>query len=282
MIVASEPANAEQATLWNGRVGDTWVAQQEMLDRLFLPFERLLADVVRISGARHVLDIGCGAGATSIAAARAIGPHGRCTGIDISVPLIEAARRRAEAADMETMDFIAGDAQVHPFPPDSFDAIISRFGVMFFDAPDAAFANLRRAACAGADMTLIAWRSREENSFMTVAERAAGPWLPQLSGLNAGDPGQFAFADPERTARLLSSGWSDIDIQPVDIECTLTGDDLRTYATSMGRVGAILPDLDEQTRAAILDAVMGAYEEFVSDGRARFTAANWLIRARAA
>jgi 2-polyprenyl-3-methyl-5-hydroxy-6-metoxy-1,4-benzoquinol methylase len=97
MIAVEEQANSAQAALWNSRVGETWVALQQMLDRLFLPFERILANAVAASGARRVLDIGCGAGATSIAAAEAIAPQGRCTGVDVSVPLIEAARRRAHA-----------------------------------------------------------------------------------------------------------------------------------------------------------------------------------------
>lgn len=281
MTASNQPANIAQAALWNSRVGETWVAQQRMLDRLFLPFEQLLSDIVQASGARHVLDIGCGAGATSIAAARAVAPAGHCTGIDISQPLIEAARRRAEAADVAALDFIAGDAQTYPFAPDRFDTIISRFGVMFFGAPEAAFANLSRAARPGAKLTVIAWRCQEENPFMTAAERAAEPWLPDLAIRNCDDPGQFAFADPDRIRRILANGWRSIDIQPIDVQCTLPAQDLQVYAMTMGRVGARLPDLAEEARERVSAAVMRAYEPFVSDGTARFTAACWLIGARA-
>lgn len=275
-------ANQAQATLWNGGGGEVWVEQQRMLDRLFLPFERLLADAVQTGGARDVLDIGCGAGATTIAAARSLAQQGHCTGLDISVPLIEAARRRVEAAGVANAQFIVGDAQPHAFAPARFDTVISRFGVMFFDDPEAAFANLRRAVTADGGLTFIAWRDAKENPFMATAERAAAPFLPGLTDRDPAAPGQFAFADAERIRRILTAGWRDIDIEPLDVRCTLSEDDLNTYVTRMGRVGLLLPELDDTTRARVVTTVRRAFEHYVSAGVARFTAACWLVRARAA
>lgn len=273
--------NQAQAALWNSRGGEAWVEQQILLDRLFLPFERLLADAVGSSSARNILDIGCGAGATTRAAARRLGPQGQCTGLDISVPLITAARRRAESEGLANVHFIAGDAQHHAFEPETFDAIISRFGVMFFDDPAAAFANLRRAVRPDADLTFIAWRSVEDNPFMATAERAAAPFLPELAPRDPGAPGQFAFADADRVRRILETEWRDIDIKPLDVPCTLSLKDLATYVTRIGRVGQILPDLDEATRTTVIHAVTQAFEPFVTDGVARFTAACWRVHARA-
>lgn len=275
------PANEEQSTRWNSRVGETWVAQQRMLDRLFLPFERVLADAVLASGARNVLDIGCGAGATSIAVARALGSSGQCTGLDISLPLVEAARRKAEAAGVANAHFIRADAQTHAFAPASHDAVISRFGVMFFDDPLAAFANLRRAARSGAALSCIAWRSPRDNPFMIAAEKAAAPLLPQLPPVEPGAPGQFAFVDPDRVSAILSGSWQGVKIEPLDVECELSEADLRTYATSMGRVGTMLADLDAETREAVTTAVTRAFDPYLSNGFARFTAACSIITARA-
>lgn len=273
--------NQAQSDLWNSRGGEVWVEQQQLLDRLFLPFERLLSKAVAASGARSILDIGCGAGATTLAAARRLAPEGRCTGLDISAPLITAARRRAEAEGLTNAHFIAGDAQDHAFAPHSFDAVISRFGVMFFDDPTAAFANLRRAARDGGDLTFIAWRGMAENPFMVAAEQASAPYLPALAPREPAAPGQFAFADAQRIRDILKPEWSDIDIQPLDVPCTLSPDDLTTYAARMGRVGQMLPDLDEATRTTVMQAVNQAFEPFMIDGVARFTAACWLVRARA-
>lgn len=273
--------NQTQSALWNSRGGEVWVEQQELLDRLFLPFERLLADAAASGAARNVLDIGCGAGATTLAVARRLAPQGQCTGLDISVPLITAARRRVEREGLANARFIAGDAQRHEFEPESFDAIISRFGVMFFDDPSSAFANLRKAVRPGADLTFIAWRSPGDNPFMAAAERAAAPFLPELAPRDPAAPGQFAFADADRVRRILETEWRDIDIQPLDVPCTLSADDLATYAVRMGRVGQMLPDLAEATRTTVIRAVTQAFEPYVTDGVARFNAACWRVHARA-
>lgn len=240
-----------------------------------------MADEVAAGDARNTLDIGCGAGATTLAAARRLAPAGQCTGLDISAPLIAAARRRANSEGLTNAHFIAGDAQGHAFAPDSFDAVISRFGVMFFDDPTEAFANLGRAVRRGAGLTFIAWRSAGDNPFMVTAEQAAAPYLPKLEPRDPSAPGQFAFADADRVRGILEPAWRDIDIQPLDVPCTLSADDLATYAARMGRVGQMLPDLDEATRTAVIDAVNQAFSLFVADGVARFTAACWMVRARA-
>lgn len=281
MIQAAPDPNEAQARLWNARVGEVWVEQQEMLDGLLRPFEQPLMEAVARSGAGDVLDIGCGAGATTLAAARLLGEQGRCTGVDISVPLIEAARRRAETEGLGNCRFVAADAQQHPFNAAAFDAVISRFGVMFFADPAAAFANLRRATRPGGGLTFIAWRGPEENPFMTTAERTAAPLLPELPARDPAGPGQFAFADPARVQDILgAAGWRDIDVEPLDVVCTLSAADLDVYAARMGPVGALLPDLDETRRHRITAAVRQAFEIYVTAGSAHVTAACWLVRAR--
>lgn len=281
MTQAGTRPNEAQAKLWNARAGEAWVEQQAMLDRLLRPFETPLMQALDASGAGEVLDVGCGAGATTLAAARRLGGRGRATGVDISVPLIEAARRRAGAAGLENCRFIAADAQQHAFEPGVFDAVISRFGVMFFDDPVAAFANLKRASRPGAGLAVIAWRGAGENPFMTAAEQAAAPLLPELPARDPVAPGQFAFADADRVREILTAaGWEDAVIDPLDVACTLSRADLEIYAAKMGPVGGLLPDLEPARRDRILAAVRGAFEAWVSDDTARFTAACWLVRAR--
>src|SRR5688572_3590636 len=138
-------ANEEMAALWNGASGQTWVDEQPLLDEMFRPIEVLLSDEIARLRPRAVLDIGCGAGSTTLAAAQQLAAGGNAVGIDVSAPLIEAARGRARR-DGATASFICADAQTHAFAPAAFDMMISRFGVMFFEDPVAAFANLHRAA----------------------------------------------------------------------------------------------------------------------------------------
>jgi ubiquinone/menaquinone biosynthesis C-methylase UbiE len=189
--------------------------------QLFKPFEDLLVEAVVAASAARVLDTGCGTGSTTLALARRLGSNGRCVGIDISDAMIAAARDRAERSGTSA-SFIRADAQVHAFEPASFDMIISRFGVMFFADSIRAFASLWRAARDNAALRFIAWRSAAENPFMTTAERAAAPLFPNIPARHPGAPGQFAFADQHHVSGILkASGWAEIDIQPIDVACTM-------------------------------------------------------------
>ena len=270
----------EQMKLWNGPAGHAWVDGQEMLDGLFKPFEDRLADAVAAGSRRHVLDVGCGTGSTTLAAARRIGATGHCVGIDISEPMLATARIRAEREGARAT-FICADAKTHAFDAATFDLIISRFGVMFFDDPVRAFANLRGAVTKGGELRAITWRSPAENPFMTTAERAAAPMLPPMPPRQPDAPGQFAFADERRVRRILEqSGWTSIDLQPMDAECVLPQTMLRPYVTRLGPVGMILQDADEQTRTRVTETILAAFEPFVRGAEVRFTAACWMIAAR--
>lgn len=271
----------EQGALWNGAAGAAWVDEQELLDRVLGPFGEMLVEAVAARSARRVLDVGCGTGATTLAVARRLGREGHCTGIDISEPMIAAARSRAEA-ERAPASFIRADAQRHGFEPGSFEMIVSRFGVMFFDDPVAAFANLRRAAGEGAGLRFVAWRSPEENPFMTTAERAAAPLLPELPARRPDAPGPFAFADADRVARILEeSGWTEIGVRPVDVPCAFPEKDLVRYLSRIGPVSLALREADAPTRARVLAAVRDAFDPYVHGAEVRYTAACWLVDARA-
>jgi SAM-dependent methyltransferase len=270
-----------QAAVWNGVAGEAWVEAQETLDQILKPHEVLLLDADFADGTRNVLDVGCGTGSTTLAVARRLGADGQSTGIDISEPMIAAARARAER-DATPARFILGDAQRYAFEPFAFDAIVSRFGVMFFDDPVRAFANLRGATRAGGELRFIAWRSPEENPFMTTAERAAAPLLPSLPPPDPDAPGRFSFADGRRVRRILDeSGWTAIDVRPVDVACTLPERELTGYATRFGPLGRVLHDADDHTRANVVAAVRAAFDPYVHGSEVRFDAACWMVGARA-
>jgi SAM-dependent methyltransferase len=277
----ASPANEEQAALWNGPAARAWVTQQALLDGMFEPLEHLLAQALPAAGGGRLLDVGCGTGGTTLAFARRLGAAAQCTGIDISAPMIALARERAQR-EASSATFVAADAQVHAFEPAGFDHIVSRFGVMFFDDPVAAFANLRCAARPGATMQFLAWRSAAENPFMTTAERAAAPLLPQLPPRRPGGPGQFAFAERDRVAAILrDSGWTVAEIRPVDVTCGFPERELASYVRWMGPVGNVLQGADEATREKVVAAVTAAFAPFVSGNEVRYTAACWHVSARA-
>jgi SAM-dependent methyltransferase len=271
----------DQTTLWNGPSGHIWVEAQEALDKMFQPFEDLLVDAVAAKSPGAVLDVGCGTGSTTLAVARRLGTEHRCIGIDISQPMIAAARGRAEH-EHSPARFICADAQVHAFDRGTFGAIMSRFGVMFFDDSVRAFANLRHAASDNAEIRFVAWRSAAETSFMTTAERAAAPLLPNLQARRPDGPGQFAFADAERVQRILAeSGWTEIDISPIDVGCTVPQNELAGFALRLGPLGRILQDTDDRTRAGVAETVRAAFASYVHGDDVRFTASCWMVTARA-
>lgn len=283
MVETRAPTGNDQAALWGGGGAAGWVVLQDLLDRLFQPFEELLVRTVEAVRAMHVLDVGCGTGGTTLAIARHLAGAGSCTGVDISEPMIGAARARAaRAGNSVAVDFIVADAQTHLFPPARFDAIVSRFGVMFFDDVVAAFTNLRRAAKAGAALRAVVWRSAGENPFMTAAERAAAPLLPNLPARRPNEPGQFGFADRAHVHELLErAGWSDVDLQPIDVSCAMSEDALEPYLTHLGPVGRALQQADDALRARVIAAVRPAFDDYVRRGEVRFTAACWMVNASA-
>lgn len=279
-MTATQRIDDEQAKPWNGTAGCAWVEAQALLDRTLQPFEDLLVEAVSDSGARQVLDIGCGTGSTTRAVGRLLGAAGRCLGNDISEPMIAAARGLAER-EGSPASFVCADAQTHAFEPAAFDMIISRFGVMFFDDSVQAFANLRRAARSGGRLQCVVWRSAAENPFMTTAERAAAPLLPNLPARRADEPGQFGLADAQRVRSMLEeSGWGEVDIRAIDVPCTLPENELTRYGTRFGPVGRFLQEADPQTRAQVAAVVRAAFDPFVHGAEVRFTAACWMVGAR--
>ena len=281
-VDATQSTGDAQAKHWNEVAGPGWVAAQPTLDRMFKPFDDLLLAAVPAGFAGQVLDVGCGTGSTTLAVARVLGASGACTGIDVSAPMLTAARARAERENAPAT-FIRADAQRHAFAPARFDLLLSRFGVMFFDDVVQALANLRRAASERAALRFIVWRSAAENPFMTVAERAVAPFLPSPPPRAANAPGQFAFADRAKVVGILTdSGWTGIDIRPVDVACAMPEAELIGYFTRVGPLTRALPAIDEQARAPIVATVRAAFDPYVFGAEVRFSAGCWIIDARAA
>lgn len=279
-MTAVRSSGTEQDAIWNGGGGRVWVAEQDLLDAAFRSIETMLADAVEAASARRVLDIGCGTGATTLAAARRIAPDGECVGVDLSRAMIVAARARA-GIDALPARFVCADAQSHAFLPEAADMVISRFGIMFFDDPEAAFANLRGGLRRDGVLHGIVWRGAGENPFMTAAERAAEPLLPGVSRRVPDAPGQFGLADADRTATILArSGWREIHIVPVDVPCAFPAGELDRYLSQLGPVGRALQDADASMRARVMDAIRPAFADYLHDAEVRFDAACWIIRAR--
>ncbi len=273
-------ANAAQVAYWNETAGRTWADFQDPIDRQIRPLG--LAAMQRLAPApgEQVVDVGCGCGDTSLELARRVGPEGGVLGLDISAPMLEVARSRAETAGLRNLTFHEADAQTASLPGDR-DAVFSRFGVMFFADPEAAFANLRRSLRPGGRLAFVCWRPLPENLWIHLPAEAAAGLVPPAPPPEPGTPGPFAFADPDRVRRILAeAGFTGIEISPHDE--AIGGLDLEgTVGMSVwrGPLGAILrerPDL-----APVLhDRVRTAVSPWLRGDAVYMPSATWLVSAR--
>lgn len=280
MTTPDKTPNRDQSALWNAASGPVWVTLNPILDRTMAPFAERVVEEAFPGEGKRVLDIGCGGGATTLAMAKKLGARGVCVGVDISEPLLDLAKKRAEAAGASA-ELLLADAQTHAFTPASFDAVISRFGVMFFDAPEAAFANIRTAMRPSAKLAFVAWRTPAENPFMITPAVAAAPLLPDLAQYNPDAPGPFAFSDRARIESILGkSGWKDVSVAPFDVPTQVPEADLHEYITKIGPVGRAFGKADAPTQKKVAQVVREALDPFMKDGAAHFTASVWLVTAR--
>lgn len=274
------PTNAAQVEYWNAAVGDTWVRLHEQLDRQIAPFGRAAMRALGAARGERILDIGCGCGETSLDLARQVGAEGQVTAVDISRAMLAVGRDSARAAGISNVDFRECDAQTGALGRAAFDGAFSRFGVMFFADPVAAFQNIRAALKPAGRLAFACWRPLEENVWMRVPIEAARPFLPPMTPPDPLGPGPYALSDPRRVESILAgAGFGDITITPFD---TLigSGDVDRTLgmALQVGPLGSALreyPDLTDSVSAAVRDA-LAAYD--TPDG-VMMPGAVWIVRA---
>lgn len=283
-------ATITQAEYWNGEVGQRWARSQAVLDAVFAPLTDALFAGAALRPGERVLDIGCGAGATALIAAEAVGAAGRVLAADLSEPLIGVARARPSAEGAAPIDWIVADAETRDFGAEGFDRVISRFGVMFFSDQRAAFANLRRALAPRGRLTFLCWRAMAENPWVTVPRAAVLPLVPDAAPPDLEGPGPFRFADPDGLRRLLTeTGFSDVVLTPATRDLVLgRGGDGSARAAAeaaaavvveLGPVSRLLRDAEPTLRQAARAAVVAALLPHAEGGAVRLEAGCWLVSA---
>jgi SAM-dependent methyltransferase len=277
--------HGDQIAFWNGVAGAQWVAEQARTDIMLAPVAEALMARAAIRTGENAVDIGCGCGSTTLAVAAAVGPTGRVLGLDVSAPMLARARERSAALD--TVDYVCADATTHAFPTPFADLLISRFGVMFFGDPVAAFANLRRALKPGGRLVFACWRAFDQNHWMQVPLYAAYAHVPRLPRPGPEDPGPFSFAEPERVTRILTqAGFAAPRFDPVDLTLDLAGgkglDAAVVQARSIGAASRALQDQPEAARTAAIAAIREALAKHQVGGKVPLPGAIWLVETRVA
>lgn len=282
-MIAYEGPNAEQIRYWNEVMGPQWAAIDTTLSAQIRPHGLRALERLALALGERVIDIGCGGGETTAEIARRVGPGGRAVGIDISEPL--AARARTSTAEFGHAEIRIADAQITSFEPQAFDALFSRFGVMFFANPEAAFSNLLGALRPGGRMAFVCWRDLSENPWMVLPAMAVAKHLP-IKRPEPNAPGPFAFADCERVRGILErAGFVNVNREKVDEPMQVAAGESLDGAVALlmriGPAGAALrdakagPELIDAVRVSIREAIA----PFENGAGVVIPSASWVVTA---
>jgi SAM-dependent methyltransferase len=275
--------NQEQSEYWNEQAGPRWVAAQERIDAMIEPLG--LEGIQRAAPApgERALDVGCGCGQTALALAERVGPSGRVLGIDLSEPMLALARDRA--AGLDQARFVRADAQTHDFGDERFDVIFSRFGVMFFADPVAAFANLRGALAPAGRLVFVCWQSPARNGWATVPMQAVLRHIAPPPAADPDAPGPFAFADADRVEKILrEAGFAEVAVESSEGTLSLGGsgtlDEAVEFGLNIGPGSRLLADQPPETAAAARASVREALAPFERPDGVHVPRATWIASAR--
>jgi SAM-dependent methyltransferase len=279
MTATDASPNAGQVDFWNNSAGPVWVAAQAVLDAQLRELGLCAIDALAPSQGETLIDVGCGCGDTTLELARRVGPTGAVLGVDISQPMLHAARARAAQLGLTHASFAQADAQTNAFPP--ADGAFSRFGVMFFEDPPAAFANIRRALGPGGRVAFVCWRAMAENPWMTVPLAAAASLLPPPAPVDPFAPGPFAFADADRVREILgAAGFADIRIEAHDQKIGWPDvDSALQVALLAGPLGRALRENPSVADAAA-EKVRESLAALAGPEGLRLDSATWIVLAR--
>ena len=280
-------SNEAQIAYWNGDAGRTWAARDRQMARLLAPVTDALMEHAAVDDCRAILDVGCGGGSGTFRLAERLGSDACILGVDVSAPLLDVARaalaQHGEAA--KRIAFLQADAAEHRFAPPRFDLLFSRFGVMFFDDPTAAFTTLRGAMQDDARLAFCCWQSLADNPWVALPLRAALSVLPPPPPQPARAPGPFAFAEADYLRDVLAAaGWVDVDIAPKNIDLSWPGEGDPSAAVrelvNTGPVGRLLAEADDAAREAVYAAAAERLSDYHRGDALVLPGATWFVTAR--
>jgi SAM-dependent methyltransferase len=273
-------ANTDQASSWDGPEGDYWRKNEAPYNSMLRTYSARLLTAANLKSGERVLDVGCGCGDSSCAAARAVAP-GIVLGVDLSAGMLGRARERARDEGLDNLRFEQADAQVHPFGVENFDVILSRFGVMFFADPPAAFQNLARSLRRGGRMTLLVWRGVQHNEWIREIRGALADGPPKIPPPCA--PGPLGLSDPDAVKPILvNAGLDDVTFTEVSEPLRYGAKAPEAFEFIRGTPLAedVLSEMDPAAQRRALEALRGLLVRHESPQGVFFQSSAWIIRAQ--
>ena len=273
---------------WQDVSGQKWARQQERTDAQLGPLGLPAIEALGLGAGERVLDVGCGAGQTLLQLAERVGPSGWVTGLDVSGPLVDQARQRVARSGNDRIDVVLGDAETMRLPPPPYDALFSRFGVMFFQDPAAAFANLARALRPGGRLAFLCWQALQKNPWAfepLQAVRSLAPDQPVPEMLSPEKPGPFRFSDPDLVRGYLTkAGLRDVAIVPHETPMSIGGarsaDEAVDFALDIGPAARFISELPPERHAQVRPLLARVFEPARGAGGVRMMARTFVVTAR--
>lgn len=271
-------------SFWIGAGGDVWARTMDVSERNFATMSQALMAAAAPQPGERVLDVGCGGGVTSRVLAQQVLPGGDVVGMDISPTLLESAQQHH--GEVDNLSFKLADVGAEALPAEHFDLIYSRFGVMFFNKPPAAFANLRQSLKPGGRMVFMCWRGIKDNPWIYQTTAAAVAQLPEEhrppAPADPFAPGPFAMADPDHTRALITAGgFSDVTIEPLDDVMRMTDEQTAmTYLLDLGPVGKALQQVSADQANSAREAMREVLRSYATPGELNVPSATWIVTAR--
>ena len=275
-------ANQEQREFWSDIKGDLWVTLQPRIDTMLATFGDKALDTLNPQFGERILEIGCGTGTTTLALGERVGASGEILAADLSRPMLNKAIERANLCAEHAITFVEADAQVHNFPTATFDAVYSRFGVMFFDNPVAAFRNIRKAVRPGGRMAYVCWADRKANPWIRIPAGAAKAFLDLPAPPPDDAPGQFSMENEHRVQQILhDAGWSDIGLERFTVDGSIGSNaaDAARFITKMGPMSEPFALADSDTQNKTLQVIEEALTPYSNDSGVTLGFSTWIVSA---
>ena len=274
--------NKNQRDFWSGKGGDIWVERQNAMDTMLSPLGEAALNKLNLNEGENVLDIGCGCGHTTLNIAKRISPDGQVTGLDISKPMLKRAKESANEMSISNASFNCVDVQTDDMGEEVYSAAFSRFGVMFFEDPVAAFCNINKSLITGASLSFVCWQSPALNPWQSLFIEAVKKYV-DLPSPPPRSPSPFAFMESEYVSSILEeSNFQNIMIEGYEAEVNMfsgrsLSDSVKDYISINPVVSGMLKDSTEQEKTEIINSAIEAFSPYYSAKGLMFPSATWLV-----